>query len=376
MPPKLTEAKFDGKLHELRSYVVEHQTELSARRDTTLAKTLKQNKTREETHWYQFLNKRSDEFTPEQIEHVQETFAILRQPHVISAATAASSSTVPAIAASTINEAESAVSRSEIITSRLKRKRSENTSTVSSAIPPTRELTMHHWAELHDFKDWLQTPQAEQRRKKRVHADRQTINDLMIWPPKQNKIILAAKNLEVKSIKRSPVAFHYECVKKALELFRWWRHGGFPGMCRNMDSCNTNSEASTEVSVTNIEAAAEICARKDYSWTTTLTRTWRKCTALASNDEWKNMLALLQLLLKSTNQRSVRRMVTTRKDLIKAIKIPQSRMSPRMVITSDGQTRDSAPRFRTSEAIIHYQCSCFCVNQAERFAHNLEKKIC
>ena len=195
MPQKLTEADVDGKLQHLRSYVMEYQKELSARRDTTLAKTLKQNRSLDEKKWYQFLHKRSDDFTPEQREHVEETFAMLRQPHgVFSAATAASSSMLAATAAPTTNEAQSAVSSCERITSKLKRKRSENTSTVSSAIPPTRQLTTQHWAELHEFNEWLQTPEAEQKRRNLVHADREIMKDLLTWPPRQHTITVAGKN--------------------------------------------------------------------------------------------------------------------------------------------------------------------------------------
>ena len=84
MPPKLTKADVDDKLRQLRSYVIECQEELSARRATTLVKTLQQKKSAEEQKWYQFLTKKSAGFTQDQTEHLQETFALLRPANLVS----------------------------------------------------------------------------------------------------------------------------------------------------------------------------------------------------------------------------------------------------------------------------------------------------
>ena len=80
MPPKQKKVEVDLKLVRLREFVRDHQEVLSARRATTLVSTLRQKSSNVERKWYMLLKRKSAVFTPDQSDHLQQTFALLRSP--------------------------------------------------------------------------------------------------------------------------------------------------------------------------------------------------------------------------------------------------------------------------------------------------------
>jgi hypothetical protein len=77
MAPKLTKCCIDAKLDELRQFVRENQEILSARRGTTLVKSLRQLHSVDEKRWHWFLSSKAARFDQEQAEHLKHTFALL-----------------------------------------------------------------------------------------------------------------------------------------------------------------------------------------------------------------------------------------------------------------------------------------------------------
>ena len=261
MPPKLNNADINEKLRELRAYVIANQEDLSARRDITLGKTLKQDKSKEEGSHYQFLHKANKQniLSQHQKAHLQETFALLQPANAVATTTSSSSSSVAPVPVS--DQAQDAhdyaspkrrknnlvsvhISGNEVARSKFKRKSSEGTCIESGAIPPTRRtrprktnkhpesfqetLTGNHWAEMHEFNTWLSTPEAKNIRQEEVHKDTQAVQHLLIYPPFRNLLATAGEHFGVKRLgSQSVVLWHHRCVEAALQRFRWWKKGGF-----------------------------------------------------------------------------------------------------------------------------------------------------
>ena len=77
MAPTATKAEIDAKLGELRQFVRDQRETLSARRGTTLVKSLRQNQFAEERKWYVILSKTAAAFTQEQAEHLKQRLDLL-----------------------------------------------------------------------------------------------------------------------------------------------------------------------------------------------------------------------------------------------------------------------------------------------------------
>ena len=261
MPPKLKNAEIDEKLRKLRAYVITYQEDLSARRNTTLGKTLQQDKSKEEESHYQFVHRANKQrlLSQDQEAHLQETFALLRPANLVATATSSSSSSAAPVPVSDeaqavhdsaspkrrkTNPVSSDISGNEVARSKFKRKSSEGTCIESGAIPPTRRtrkrktnkhpesfqetLTGNHWAEMHEFNTWLSTPEAKNIRQEEVHKDTQAVQHLLIYPPFRNLLATAGEHFGVKRLgSQSVVLWHHRCVEAALQRFRWWKKGGF-----------------------------------------------------------------------------------------------------------------------------------------------------
>ena len=127
--------------------------------------------------------------------------------------------------------------------SALKRKSSASASSASGAIPPTQirrtseaddtleanetRLTVEHWADLHEFHAWLQTPEAVRTRKDQLDRDIQVVKDLLVHPPTRAMLQSAGPSLSQKRDHQTLVVWHYRCVEQALQNFRWWQRGAF-----------------------------------------------------------------------------------------------------------------------------------------------------
>ena len=71
MPPKSSMSQLDAKVEGYKEM-------LASRRDTTLLKSLRQNQSADERKWYMFLRKKSGDFSAEQVEHLKQTFSMLK----------------------------------------------------------------------------------------------------------------------------------------------------------------------------------------------------------------------------------------------------------------------------------------------------------
>ena len=303
MPPKLTTAKIDEKLSELRAYVITHQENLSARRDVTLRKTLKQDIPEEGSHYY-FLHRAYKQrlLSENQEAHVQETFALLQRTNVVATATSSSSSSAAPVRGNDeaqsvhayaspkrrkTNTVSSDICGNEVLKSKRKRKSSEGTRTESGAIPPARRtstkrtnknaesfqetLSADNWAELHEFKTWLSTPEAQTMRQVDVQKDKQAVEHLLTYPPFRNSLEAAAAQFGVKRLKETAFSWHNRCVKAALQRFRWWKQGGFSKIFRQeaQSAVPNNPDTSDGCDTERIQ---DLIERQNFWWTTVLTR--------------------------------------------------------------------------------------------------------
>jgi len=223
--------------------------------------------------------------------------------------------------------------------SAVKRKSSGSTPTASGATPPTQRprtgeadetvetdkttLTAENWAELHEFDAWLETPEATRLRKDHLHTDKQSVKHLLVHPPARVALQLAGSQLGVKRNHQTLVLWHDRCVQKALQHFRTWRQGGLANWLQK--GAQRAAPDTMDTSLTVVETVTEMRQRRDYWWTTILTKSFRHCNALRTKhpqlltgDAWETLLARFQLAMQNTNKTAIRRLCRKHKDFVLA----------------------------------------------------------
>ena len=109
-------------------------------------------------------------------------------------------------------------------------------------------------------------------------------------------------------------------------------------------------------------------------------RTYRKCTELqsahselATDSEWKTLLAALKLAMQNTRARSIHRMLQMKTNIGKAANIQLSYREP-LMFRERAEQQSEPKKLNKAPAVIHYQFCCFWINQAESFADRLKQE--
>ena len=176
----------------------------------------------------------------------------------------------------------------------VKRKSDASTSTVSGTTqraqrPRTGEasetiqtnmatLTAEDWAELHEFKAWLETPEAARFRKDHILTDKQSVEHLLVYPPSRATMEPAGSILGIKRDRRTLTSWHHGCVREATQRFRTWLQGGVANMLKKGPKPADIHTMDDPLKV--VETVNEMREKRDYWWTTILTRSFRHCRTL------------------------------------------------------------------------------------------------
>ena len=126
------------------------------------------------------------------------------------------------------------------------KKRKEHTA--RGATPPTRRprtfetdeatengknnRSAENWAELYEFDEWLQSPEAMHTREDLIDKDRQLVKDVLLHPPSRFTLQSAGPQLREQRNRQTVVLWHGRCVQPDLQNYRIWRPGRIVNMLR------------------------------------------------------------------------------------------------------------------------------------------------
>jgi hypothetical protein len=88
---------------------------------------------------------------------------------------------------------------------------------------PVLLLTPEHWAELHEFDRWLESPEATRFRGDVISKDIAAVKALLAQPATQATLKDAARFFQVQQKRQKTPVWHARCVDAALHRFRTWR---------------------------------------------------------------------------------------------------------------------------------------------------------
>ena len=258
-------------------------------------------------------------------------------------------------------------------------------SSTTSGVPPPSEalaataankftVTLQDWTEMHEFEAWLKTSEAMRIRKENIDSDREILKNLLVQPPTRATLQAAGAGLQVHRKKQSLDRWQYHCVQEALQRFRRWRKGGMSNWARQGPQpagLDTRDEPAT-----NLPTVTDMSQRPTYWWKTVLTQTIRRCTdlqtkhpELLTEDAWSTLLAWLQIVLQCATQAAIKRIFATHKDLVTASAVHRCYRAPRIARAvcspEEIDTRVEKQSIVLADGIIHYNFSCFLVNEVE-----------
>ena len=134
-------------------------------------------------------------------------------------------------------------------------------------------MTTEEWTNLHEFDEWLQSSEAMRLRHKTIDIDRMIVKSLLIQPPKRDTMEMVAKSFRVRRKQRPLVVWHVDCVRTAIDNYRRWRRGGVGNML--MQNRTNDDAPHSTTTMPNTDASIDISTRRDFWWSTLLTRAYR-----------------------------------------------------------------------------------------------------
>ena len=167
---------------------------------------------------------------------------------------------------------------------------------------------------------------------------------------------------------RPLVVWHGDCVRAAIDNYRRWRRGGVGNML--MQNRTNDDAPHSTTTMPNTDASIDISTRRDFWWSTLLTRAYRnmaetreKKVHLLAPTEWGNLEARMHLAMQTATQScSIKYLVQESTKTHKTADVQNCLKECNTIIRciqpaihSEGSTK-KRKRMRTP-ALTHYQLS-------------------